>query len=74
MTSFDLAFNSLNANQANGIWTLTFRDGAKNDIGTISAANLQIETVPEVSPGFFATAFCALIFLRTVFGKKEQAA
>lgn len=62
-TSFDAAFSSLTAAEANGTWTLTFRDGANVDTGTVSGATLQISTVPEVHPGLIGTSGCLLLCL-----------
>lgn len=65
VTSFNSAFSGLTAAQANGTWTLTFRDGANQDTGTISAATLQITTVPEFHPGLIGVAGCVLLGIGT---------
>ena len=43
-TNLTATFSGLTAAQANGTWTLTFRDGAGGDTGTVSAASLNILT------------------------------
>jgi hypothetical protein len=42
VTSLGTTFNGLTAAQANGTWTLTIRDGASLDTGSVTAANLSI--------------------------------
>jgi hypothetical protein len=42
VTSMNLTFTGLPASQANGTWTLRFRDGATPDTGSVSAASLAI--------------------------------
>ncbi|MGI8813319.1 MAG: hypothetical protein ACR2IH_12455, partial [Pyrinomonadaceae bacterium] len=44
VTSLNAIFAGLTPAQANGTWTLTFRDGASGDTGTVTAANLTINT------------------------------
>ncbi|HKX83659.1 MAG TPA: VCBS repeat-containing protein, partial [Pyrinomonadaceae bacterium] len=41
-TNFTAAFSGLSTAQINGTWTLTIRDGAAQDTGTVSASNLTI--------------------------------
>jgi len=41
-TNFRMAFAGLTTAQANGTWTLTFRDAGADDLGTVSAASLTI--------------------------------
>ncbi len=49
VTSLNTTFAGLTPAQANGTWTLTFRDAAAQDIGSVSAANLTVEpTGPPV--------------------------
>jgi subtilisin-like proprotein convertase family protein len=43
-TNLTAAFSGLTAAQANGTWTLTFRDRGAGDTGAVSAANLSILT------------------------------
>lgn len=65
VTNLTAAFSALTAAQANGMWTLTFRDRGVGDTGTITAANLSILTggmtptptptptaTPTPAPGF----------------------
>ncbi len=54
-TSLSAPFVGLTAAQANGTWTMTFSDNAATDIGTVTAANLNILTggatpVPTPTP------------------------
>ena len=42
-THFRMAFSNLPPNQANGKWTLTFRDAYGGDVGSVSAATLYLE-------------------------------
>ncbi|HVF29855.1 MAG TPA: FG-GAP-like repeat-containing protein [Pyrinomonadaceae bacterium] len=42
VTSLNTAFAGLTPAQANGTWTLSFRDGAAGDIGSITASNLTV--------------------------------
>jgi subtilisin-like proprotein convertase family protein len=42
VTSLNTAFGGLTPAQANGTWTLTFRDGGGGDTGSVTAANLTI--------------------------------
>jgi hypothetical protein len=44
VTSFNTVFGGLTPAQANGTWTLTFRDAAAADLGTVTVANLFINT------------------------------
>lgn len=48
VTSLNATFGGLTAAQANGTWTLRFRDAASTDTGTVSAANLTINGGPLV--------------------------
>ncbi|MCY7346426.1 MAG: hypothetical protein LH614_09435, partial [Pyrinomonadaceae bacterium] len=41
-TNLTATFSGLTAAQANGTWTLTFTDNAGGDLGTVTAANLEI--------------------------------
>ena len=51
VTSLNTTFGGLTPAQANGTWTLTFRDGAGGDTGTVTAANLTVDpTGPLVVP------------------------
>lgn len=43
VTSLDATFAGLTPAQANGTWTLTFRDAASVDTGVVSAASLTID-------------------------------
>ncbi len=56
-TNLTATFSGLTPAQANGVWTLTFRDRATGDTGTVTAANLDILTggatptpTPAVTP------------------------
>lgn len=42
VTSLNTTFGGLTPAQANGTWTLTFRDAASADTGTVSAASLTV--------------------------------
>jgi hypothetical protein len=42
VTSLNTTFSVLTPAQANGTWTLTFRDGASADIGSVTAATLTV--------------------------------
>jgi len=42
VTSLNSTFGGLTTPQANGVWTLTIRDGANGDTGTVTAASLNI--------------------------------
>ncbi len=42
VTSLQSVFGGLSSAQINGTWTLTIRDGAADDFGSVSAANLNI--------------------------------
>ena len=44
-TSLDSKFGGLTPQEANGTWTLTIRDAAQGETGTVTAANLTIATV-----------------------------
>ena len=44
VTSLDTTFGSLTPAQANGTWTLTFRDAASADTGSVTAASLVLDT------------------------------
>jgi len=48
VTSLNATFAGLTPAQANGTWTLTFRDAASVDVGNVSAANLTIEPTGPV--------------------------
>lgn len=51
VTSLNSAFGGLTPAQANGIWTLTVRDAAQSDTGTVSAASLTINAAgPFLTP------------------------
>lgn len=43
VTSLQTTFGGLNDGQINGTWTLTFRDAASADTGSVTAANLIID-------------------------------
>jgi len=58
-TNFTAAFAGLTPAQANGTWTLTFRDAAITDTGAVTAANLTITPTtggPTPTPSATATA------------------
>lgn len=42
LTNLTAAFNGLTTAQVNGTWTLTVRDAASSDVGSVTAANLNI--------------------------------
>jgi hypothetical protein len=44
VTSLNTIFGGLTPAQANGTWTLTFRDAAQADLGSVTAATLFINT------------------------------
>jgi hypothetical protein len=44
LASLDASFGGLPAANANGTWILQFRDGAAGDVGTVSAATLEVIT------------------------------
>ncbi|MGI8639789.1 MAG: proprotein convertase P-domain-containing protein [Pyrinomonadaceae bacterium] len=44
VTSLNMTFGGLTPAQANGTWTLAIRDGSVNDVGTVTAASLDITT------------------------------
>ncbi len=51
VTSLNSTFGGLTPAQANGTWTLTVRDGAAADTGSISAASLTVNpTGPPITP------------------------
>ena len=50
VTSLNSTFGGLTTPLANGTWTLTIRDGASGDTGTVTAANLSITGGPAVVP------------------------
>jgi subtilisin-like proprotein convertase family protein len=60
-TNFTAAFAGLTPAQANGTWTLTFRDAGEEDTGTVTAASLTIDptggtpTTPTPTPTATAT-------------------
>lgn len=49
VTSMQTTFGPLTPAQINGTWTLTFRDAASADIGTVTAANLTIDSATPTS-------------------------
>ncbi|HKP68595.1 MAG TPA: VCBS repeat-containing protein [Pyrinomonadaceae bacterium] len=48
VTSLNATFAGITPASANGTWTLTFRDAAATDVGSIASANLTIGTAPTV--------------------------
>jgi hypothetical protein len=46
VTSLDATFGALTPAQANGTWTLRFRDGNSSDTGSVSAAHLTFANEP----------------------------
>jgi len=48
VTSLNATFAGLTPAQANGTWTLTFRDRGAGDVGNVSAANLTVEPTGPV--------------------------
>ncbi|MDQ3747757.1 MAG: proprotein convertase P-domain-containing protein, partial [Acidobacteriota bacterium] len=48
VTSLNATFGGLTPAQANGTWTLTFRDRAVGDVGNVTAANLTVEPTGPV--------------------------
>ena len=51
VTSLNSTFGGLTPAQANGTWTLTVRDGASGDTGTITASSLTVNpTGPPIIP------------------------
>ena len=50
VTSLNTTFAGTTAVNANGTWTLTFRDGASADIGTVTAATLTVNPTGVVTP------------------------
>jgi subtilisin-like proprotein convertase family protein len=54
-TSLNLAFGGLTSGQANGTWTLEFRDGSESGTGFVTDATLTITPVPE--PSQYAVLF-----------------
>jgi subtilisin-like proprotein convertase family protein len=50
VTSMNSAFSSVT--NPNGTWTLTFRDGASGDTGTVTGATLDIQTAAVSKPCF----------------------
>jgi subtilisin-like proprotein convertase family protein len=50
VTSMNSAFSSVT--NPNGTWTLTFRDGAAGDTGTVTGATLDIQTAAVSKPCF----------------------
>ena len=51
VTSLNTTFGGLTPAQANGTWTLTFRDAASADIGSVSAANLTVNSATPAADG-----------------------
>ena len=59
VTSLNTTFGGLTTAQINGTWTLTIRDGAAVDTGSVTAANLKLSqacTTPTPTPTPTATA------------------
>jgi subtilisin-like proprotein convertase family protein len=50
VTSLNTTFGGLTPAQANGTWTLSIRDAASADVGSVSAANLTVNPTGVVIP------------------------
>ncbi len=51
VTSLNATFGGMTPAAANGTWTLTFRDAASDDTGTVTAANLTVNPTAPVVAG-----------------------
>lgn len=51
VTSLNTTFGGLTPAQANGTWTLTFRDAASADTGSVTAANLTVNSATPAADG-----------------------
>jgi subtilisin-like proprotein convertase family protein len=50
VTSLNSTFNTLTPAQANGTWTITIRDAASADVGSVTAATLTVDPTGPVAP------------------------